>query len=417
MKVLVVGSGGREHALAWKLKQSPKVDQVYIAPGNPGTKEVGENVTAESVGEILEWLRSNAVDMVVIGPDKYLAEGLADSVEDLGVPVFGPTKAAAEIEWSKAYAKQLMLDADIPTAAYQVFVDGNSARTYVRGRKLPLVIKADGLAAGKGVVVAQTLLEADEAIANMLEDKKFGESGSRIVIEEYLEGLEISTHAFCDGENATMFPSSKDHKRVFSDDKGPNTGGMGTVVPVPSVSDEQLELIKKQIVLPTLAALKERGRTFKGVLYPGIMLTKDGPKVIELNARFGDPETQSYMLLLETDLFEILYACATGKLAGTKVKWRDEFACCVVLAAKGYPENPEKGARVTILPFGPADAMIFHAGTAKEGGNLAVSGGRVLGVAAKGKTLQDALNKAYGKIAQIDFSGKQYRKDIGASVL
>lgn len=417
MKVLVVGSGGREHALAWKLKQSPKVDQIYIAPGNPGTKEVGENIEAKSKDEILKWLRINEVDLVVIGPDKYLAEGLADSVEELGIPVFGPTRAAAEIEWSKAYAKKLMLDFHIPTAAYEVFTDADSACAYIRTQNLPIVIKADWLVAGKGVVIAQTLPEADKAIGDMLENKKFGESGSCIVIEEYLEGLEISVHAFCDGENAVMLPASKDHKRIFDGDKGPNTGGMGTIAPVPSVTDEQLEVIKRQIVLPTLVALKERGRTFRGVLFPGIMLTKDGPKVIEFNARFGDPETQSYMLLLETDLFTILYSSATGTLAGIEVKWSDEYACCVILAAKGYPENPEKGACVTILPFGPADVMIFHAGTAKEGDNLVVSGGRVLGVAAKGKTLQESLSKAYAKIGQIEFSGNQYRKDIGASVL
>ena len=280
-----------------------------------------------------------------------------------------------------------------------------------------MVIKADGLAAGKGVIIVKTLAEADVAIAEMLDKKVFGDSGSRIVIEEYLEGFEISTHAFCDGETAIMFPSSRDHKRIFEGDTGPNTGGMGTIAPVPSISNEQLQRIREQIVLPTLSGLKKRGRSFSGVLFPGIMMTKGGPRVIEFNARFGDPETQSYLLLLETDLFEIMYACATGTLKQQNIRWNEEFACCVVVAAKGYPAQPEIGAEITILPFESKDSIIFHAGTATSGGKLVVAGGRVLGVATKGNTPREAIERAYRRIGQINFPGKQFRKDIGASVL
>jgi len=416
MKVLLVGSGGREHALAWKLKQSKRVTDIYIAPGNPGTEELGENIPAETSQEILEWLKSNRVDLVVIGPDQYLAEGLTDSIQELGIKVFGPTKLAAEIEWSKSYAKQFMEEECIPTARHKVFNSSDEAKKYVSTQSFPLVIKADGLAAGKGVVIAQDLAEAVEAIEGMLDKKTFGESGARIVIEEYLEGREISVHAFCDGNIAVLFPASKDHKRIFEGDTGPNTGGMGTVAPVP-VSQEEMDLIRDLVILPTLTGLKKRGQPFNGLLFPGIMLTSEGPKVIEFNARFGDPETQSYMLLLETDLFEILDACASGTLEEIDIRWSNQFACCIILAAKGYPARPEKGAPITILPFKSENTVIFHAGTTLSNGELRVSGGRVLGVSARGETLKEALDKAYKKIDQIDFQGKQFREDIGESLL
>ena len=299
MEVLIVGSGGREHALAWKLKQSPKVSKIYIASGNAGTALVGENVPIKSCVEILSWLETHPVGLVVIGPDNYLAEGLTDLIQKLGIPVFGPTKAAAEIEWSKSYAKQFMLEEGIPTARHRVFETAEVALKYIRKQQFPLVIKADGLAAGKGVVVAENLAEAEDAVDEIMNQKAHGDAGGRLIIEEFLEGFEISVHAFCDGENAILFPSSKDHKRVFDGDQGPNTGGMGTVAPVPLLSEKQMQLIQERIVLPTLRGLARRGRSFRGVLFPGIMLTKYGPSVIEFNARFGDPETQSYMRLLE----------------------------------------------------------------------------------------------------------------------
>ncbi len=416
MKVLVVGGGGREHALVWKLAQSPKVKQVYTAPGNAGTSSLGKNLPIHTTQEILAWVLNNKVDFVVIGPDRYLAEGLSDSLHDLGVPVFGPTKKAAEIEWSKAYAKQFMLEEGIPTAGHKIFDTAETARQYIQTQKLPLVIKADGLAEGKGVVVAQSIEEAEKAIENIMETKTFGDSGNQIVIESYLEGTEISVHAFCDGENISMFPSSKDHKRIFDGDTGPNTGGMGTIAPVASINAHQMELIREKIILPTLAGLKKRGRAFSGILYPGIMLTKEGPMVIEFNARFGDPETQSYMRLLETDLFDILYACATGTLENIEVKWSELSACCVVLAAEGYPGAYEKGLEITV-PQDSGGVVVFHAGTTTKDKKFVTNGGRVLGVTATGKTLQEALDVAYKAVNKNRFEGSQYRTDIGASVL
>jgi phosphoribosylamine--glycine ligase len=416
MKVLLVGDGGREHALAWKLKQSLKVTQIYIAPGNPGTATVGINVNVSNTKEILEWLSAHEVDLVVIGPDNYLAEGLTDLLQAKGIPVFGPTKAAAEIEWSKAYAKQFMLEEGIPTARSRVFTTADVAREYIRTQTFPMVIKADGLAAGKGVTIAETLEEADAAITSMLEEKMFGVSGSKVIIEEYLEGFEISVHAFCDGDTALLFPVSKDHKRIGEGDTGPNTGGMGTIAPVGLIPEEQLELIKQRIVLPTLAGLKKRGRPFSGVLFPGIMLTASGPQVIEFNARFGDPETQSYMRLLESDLFNILYACATNSLAGIEVAWSSKFACCIVAASEGYPGNIEKDLPI-VLPPTLDDIVIFHAGTKLKNDHLVTNGGRVLGVSAIGDSLQEALLTAYKGMEQVGFSGKQYRRDIGAAVL
>ncbi len=417
MRVLITGSGGREHALAWKLNQSPKVTKIFIAPGNPGTAVCGENINARTSKEIIEWLKQNPVDLVVIGPDGHLAEGLTDSVQKLGVPVFGPAKAAAEIEWSKSYAKQFMQEEGIPTARYEIFTDSILAQEYIRTQTLPIVIKADGLAAGKGVIIAKTLLEADKALYEILNEKIFGESGQRVVVEEYLSGFEISAHAFCDGENAEMFPISKDHKRIFDNDQGLNTGGMGTIAPVPNVSAEDIELIRNRIVLPTLTGLKKRGRPFCGVLYPGVMLTKDGPKVIEFNARFGDPETQSYMRILNADLFEILSACALGSLKDVRVEWSDTYACCVIVASKGYPGTYERDLPI-ILPADTSDELVvFHAGTAVKEGKLISGGGRVLGITAVGKMLKEALAAAYSVISPNLFKGVHYRKDIGASSL
>jgi len=413
MKVLVIGGGGREHALVWKLKQSPKVAQIFIAPGNAGTALLGENVSARTSKEILEWLKNNAVDLVVIGPDNYLAEGLSDSIQEMNIKVFGPTKAAAEIEWSKSYAKQFMQEENIPTALYKVFETTEGALEYIRKHQFPLVVKADGLAAGKGVVIAGTLEEAERAIEEMLDKRIHGDSGSKVVIEDYLDGFEISVHAFCDGDNAILFPAAKDHKRIFDRDKGPNTGGMGTIAPVPLVSEEQMELIREKIIVPTLVGLKKRGRLFRGILFPGIMLTKEGPVVIEFNARFGDPETQSYMRILESDLFDILSMCASGSLKDLEIKWSDHYSCCIVLASKGYPNAYEKGVSIT-LPAVSRDVVIFHAGTTLYEGLLFTDGGRVLGITATGKTLEQALQTAYDPISPDIFDCVQYRKDIGA---
>lgn len=414
MKLLIVGSGGREHALAWKLKQSPKVTQIFIAPGNAGTALCGENIDAKTSDEILDWLKKNKVDLAVIGPDSYIAEGLTDSIQKIGISVFGPTKAASEIEWSKSYAKQFMQEENIPTARYEVFREANEALEHVLKQTYPLVIKADGLAAGKGVVIAQTVEEAERAIDDIMGRKVHGDSGSRVVIEECLEGFEISIHAFCDGERAILFPSSKDHKRIFDGDNGPNTGGMGTIAPVSSLSKQDMKLIRERIVMPTLVGLKKRGRPFQGILFPGVMLTKDGPKVIEFNARFGDPEVQSYVRILESDLFDILYACATDSLKNIEVKWNSQFACCVVLASAGYPATAEKGVEIAV-PEDKNGVVVFHAGTVQKESKLLTNGGRVLGVTAVGNSLREALDSAYDSITSVAFPGVQYRKDIGAS--
>lgn len=413
MKVLIVGGGGREHALAWKLKQSPKVTELFVAPGNPGTAQVARKVEAKTVDEIVAWLGEHAVDLVVIGPDNYLAEGLTDRIREMNIPVFGPTKAAAEIEWSKAYAKQLMLEEGIPTARSRTFATAALAKDYVAGQKLPIVLKADGLALGKGVVIARTLEEANTAIDELMKS----EAGARLVVEDYLEGFEVSFHALCDGEEAIVFPVAKDHKRIGEGDTGPNTGGMGTVAPVPLVPTEQVALVRERIILPTLRALKKRGRPFSGLLFPGVMLTRYGPFVIEFNARFGDPETQSYMRLLTSDLFNALYACATGTLSEVTLTWSKDAACCIVLASGGYPGDYEKGVTISGLPSDTDKVVLFHAGTREANGKLETSGGRVLGVTATGSDLKDALERAYGVAEAIQFEGKQYRRDIGATAI
>ncbi len=419
INVLVAGSGSREHALAWKLKQSPKVGKIYVASGNAGTETVGTNVHAKTTDEILEWLKEHPVGLVVVGMDDYLADGLTDRVRELGIPVFGPSKDAAKIEWSKAFAKEVMQEAGIPTAAHRTFTDFLAARAYVQTQVFPLVIKASGLALGKGVTIAQNSEEAEQTLNALMEEKIFGAAGSEVVIEEYLLGLEVSAHALCDGETALMFPLAKDHKRVGEGDTGPNTGGMGTITPVPGTTQEDLDHIREVIVLPLLAALKKRGTPFSGLLFPGVMLTKDGPKVIEFNARFGQPETEPYMRLLDSDLFELLYATAAGTLSDMELKWKEGFACCVLLTSGGYPGNYQKEKPIQIAESTfPKEVAIFHTATKRmKGGTLATNGGRVLAVTAIGTTLKDALAFAYRATNAIHFEGMQYRKDIGASVM
>lgn len=421
MNVLVLGGGGREHALSWKIAKSPLIEKVFISPGNAGTAEVGENVLMDTKDHavVVDFCRAHSIGLVVVGPDDLLAEGIVDSLQKEDIPVFGPTKASAEIEWSKAYAKQLMQEEGIPTALHRVFETAEGALGYVQKQKPPYVLKADGLALGKGVVIAKTKEEAEEAIHAMMETKVHGDAGSTIVIEEYLEGLEISIHAVCDGERALLFPSAKDHKRIFENDEGPNTGGMGTIAPVPLVPKEQMKLIEERIVLPLLKALEKRGRTFKGLLFPGIMLTKYGPMVIEFNARFGDPETQSYMRLMKSDLVPILLASAKGDISGVTIDWNEGAVACIVMASGGYPGTYEKGkVIVSIESTESKEVVVFHAGTKRdESGRLVTNGGRVLNVTALGNDLPDALRTAYTGVEQISFEGAQYRKDIGKSVL
>ncbi|MFA6554548.1 MAG: phosphoribosylamine--glycine ligase [Candidatus Paceibacterota bacterium] len=416
MDVLITGSGGREHALAWKLKQSKKVKNIFVATGNAGTSKIAKNIDASNVEEIIGWLENNPVDLVIIGPDSHLSLGIVDKLEDLGIKVFGPTKAASEIEWSKSFAKKFMKEEGIPTASYEIFSNIKKAKSYIKKQSFPLVIKASGLAFGKGVVIAKSLKEAEDALREIMSDKIFGEAGNEVVIEEYLQGKEISIHAFCDGKNAVLFPSAQDHKSIFDNDKGPNTGGMGTIAPVPWVTREQMKEIEDMVVIPTIKALERRGKPFKGILFPGIMITKSGPKVIEFNARFGDPETQSYMRILETDLIDIILACIHGNIKDQNIKWSPKSACCVVCASGGYPNKYENGKIISGLDLNE-DAFVFHAGTKSDGKNIVTNGGRVLGVTAVGNNLKESLGKAYKAIKLISFEGMQYRKDIGLKSL
>jgi phosphoribosylamine--glycine ligase len=395
--------------------------KVFISPGNGGTAEVGENVLLDLNNHpaLASFCRERSIGLVVVGPDDLLASGIVDSLQAENIPVFGPTKAAAEIEWSKAYAKQVMQEDGIPTARHRIFESAEGALAYAKTQPLPLVIKADGLALGKGVIIATTPEEVTNALDDLMGKKLHGVAGARVVIEECMEGLEISVHAICDGENALLFPSSMDHKRIFEGDTGPNTGGMGTIAPVPIVPHEQMVLIKDRIIDPLLVGMKKRGRPFSGLLFPGIMLTKYGPMVIEFNARFGDPETQSYMRLLKSDIVPALYASAKGDVTETMLQWQDGSVACVVLASGGYPAAYEKGQEITGIDEASAGrAVVFHAGTKRDAeGTLRTNGGRVLNVTASGSDLPEALNNAYQGAHAIAFEGMQFRGDIGKKAL
>lgn len=416
MDILIVGSGGREHALTWKLKQSPKVKTIYVAPGNGGTAQIAQNIFAQTTDEVITWLKQNLVDLVVIGPDSSLAEGIVDKIQNMGIKVFGPTKDAAEIESSKAFAKQFMLEENIPTAKFKTFTSFEEASKYIKTQSYPLVIKASGLALGKGVMIAQDEATASQALNEIMNSKIFGDAGHEVVIEEYLTGIEISVHAFCDGKTFKLFPTAQDHKRIFENNTGPNTGGMGTIAPVPNITELQLQEIQDKIIFPTLNALDKKGRTFKGILFPGIMLTDDGPKVIEFNARFGDPETQVYMRLLQSDLLDLLLACVDGTLDQHEPLWSKQSACCVIFASKGYPGDYEKGKEITINSgsLNPG-TVIFHAGTKLEANKLVTTGGRVIGVSNVGENLGEAIDKTYEAAKDVSFEGLQYRNDIGKS--
>src|ERR1035437_3253461 len=419
MNILIIGGGGREHALVWKLKQSPKVKNIFVAPGNHGTSTIATNIPLLKTNDIISWIKRNPMDLVVVGPDNYLAEGIVDSLQEIGIPVFGPTKLAAEIEWSKSFAKKFMKEEGIPTADFEIFSDLEKAKNYVRTcSHFPIVIKANGLALGKGVIIANDIIEAESALEEVMKDKIFGKAGDEVVIEEYLKGNEISVHAFCDGEYAFLFPPSQDHKSVLDGDKGKNTGGMGTIAPVSWVTEAQMKEINEKIVMPTLIALKKRGRTFKGILFPGIMITKGGPKVIEFNARFGDPETQSYMRILESDLLPVLFSCIKGNLKEQNVIWSKQSACCIVCASGGYPGEYEKGKIIEGLnDVKSKEIQIFHAGTKLAKREIVTNGGRVLGVTSVENSLKEALEKAYKAIKLISFEGMQYRKDVGIKSL
>ena len=418
MKVLVVGQGGREHTLVWKLAQSPSVTQVFCAPGNAGTGRDGTNVDigADKIDELIAFAKKEGIGLTVVGPEAPLVAGMVDAFQDAGLAVFGPTKAAAEMEGSKAFAKQMMWKANVPTADFQIFNDVESAKAYVESREEgPLVVKADGLAAGKGVLICHTKQEALDAIQAMMVDKAFGDAGDRIVIEECLEGEEASILAIVDGTTIIPLDTSQDHKRAYDNDQGPNTGGMGAYSPAPLVTAEMMDQIVERILVPTVDVLRGAGRPFCGVLYSGLMMMPRGPRVLEYNVRFGDPEAQPVLMRLKSDLAQVLLAAATGKLAELPpLEWDPRPAVCVVMASEGYPDSYEKGRAIRGLEEAGQleDVKVFHAGTERREGQVVATGGRVLGVTALGNDITDAKRRAYQAVKCIRWDGAWCRKDI-----
>ena len=421
MKILVVGGGGREHAIIKKLKENPNVTEIFACPGNGGIAKDATcvDIGAKDIPAIADFAVENKIDFCVVAPDDPLVLGCVDALEAKGIPCFGPNKNAAIIEGSKVFSKNLMQKYNIPTADYAVFADPKEVIAYIRKKnEFPTVIKADGLALGKGVIIAQNLEEAEDAVKSIMEDKMFGESGNHVVVEEFLTGPEVSVLAFTDGKAMVPMVSSMDHKRALDGDKGLNTGGMGTVAPNPYYTKEIADTCMETIFLPTMRAMNAEGRTFKGCLYFGLMLTPKGPKVIEYNCRFGDPETQVVLPLLKTDLLTVMQAVHDETLSALPVEFSDEAAACVIVASGGYPKSYKKGC---VMDFGKAeelpDVTVYHAGTALKDGKLVTSGGRVLGVTATGKDLETALQKAYAAVEEIHFDSAFYRKDIGQRAL
>ena len=415
MQVLVIGSGGREHALAWKAAQSASVEKVYCVPGNPGIAQIAECVPMDISDNdaLVAFALENKIDLTIVGPEVPLANGVVDAFRAKGLAIFGPTQAAAQIEGSKSFAKDLMKKYGIPTAAFEVFTDAEAAKAYIVEQGAPIVIKADGLAAGKGVVVAMTLDEALEAVDMMMCDQAFGSAGCQVVVEEFLTGEEASILTFCDGTTIVPMISSQDHKRAYDNDEGPNTGGMGTYAPAPVVTADVLARVQKEILAPTVAAMKAEGMPYTGCLYAGLMITENGPIVIEFNARFGDPETQVVLPLLDSDMAEIMMACVNGNLADLDIQWKDGAAVCVVMAAGGYPQGYRKGDVISGLDkAAELGATVFHAGTAVKDGNIVTNGGRVLGVTAIGTDIQKAVDNAYEAVKSIHFDDVHYRNDI-----
>lgn len=421
--VLIIGSGGREHALAWKLKRSPRIGKLYIAPGNGGTRAVAENVAIETkeFGNLAKFAEEKKIGLTIVGPDDPLAAGIADYFQSRGLRIFGPLKDSAQIEASKVFAKKLMAEAKIPTAAFKTFNNPTEALAYVRLHNLPTVIKANGLALGKGVYICRTMTEVETALDELMVKRIHQDSGNEVVVEEFLDGQEISIHALCDGLSCFVFPPAQDHKQALDDDKGKNTGGMGTVAPVPWITSGMMQDIEYSVLHPALEAMKKRGLLFSGLLYPGIKMTEAGPKVLEFNARFGDPEAQVYMRLLASDILDLLEACVDFKLAdiASSVKWNRGFAANIVLASNGYPDAYKQGFPISGIEEAEKveGVVVFHAGTKVEHGQLVTSGGRVLGVSAVGLTLKEAIERAYEAVDRIHFEGKQFRRDIGAKAL
>ncbi|NPV26145.1 MAG: phosphoribosylamine--glycine ligase [Firmicutes bacterium] len=419
LNVLVVGGGGREHALVWKLKQSPRVKKIYCAPGNAGIAQLADCVTiaAEDIQGLLHFAEQASIDLTVVGPEAPLVAGIVDTFEQAGRRIFGPSQKAALLEGSKALAKEIMVKYGIPTARHATFSTAEAAYAYIQEQGAPCVVKADGLAAGKGVVVAMDEETALAAVKEIMENRAFGEAGNQVVIEEYLEGEEVSILAFTDGQTVVPMVSAQDHKRVFDGDRGPNTGGMGAYSPAPVYNPGVAQQVVKQILEPTVAAMRTERREYRGVLYAGLMITANGPKVLEFNARFGDPETQVVLPRLKTDLVDIIEAILDQRLEQLKIEWYPQTAVCVVLAAGGYPGSYQKGMVIEGLDRLTQEVLVFHAGTTRRDGRIVTNGGRVLGVTALGDTIQTAIDRAYAAVEQIKFADMHYRRDIGYRAL
>ena len=419
MNVLIIGSGGREHAIVWKLRQSPKLKKLYTLPGNPGTAELAENVSGISIDDhaaIVDFGKKKDIDLVIVGPEAPLAAGLADSLSGEGIRCFGPKRSAAQIEASKVFAKDFMARHQIPTARYATFRHLEEAVQYLGSVDHPIVIKASGLAAGKGVILPETIDEAKVTLQSIFVEKAFGEAGDEIVIEERLMGQEVSLMAFTDGTTVVPMLPAQDHKRLLDGDEGPNTGGMGAYAPTPIFTAEMLQEAMELVLKPAVNGLSSEGTPFVGVLYAGLMLTANGIRVLEFNCRFGDPETQVVLPLLETDLLEIVEACVNGNLSDVNIHWKDGAAVCVVLASKGYPEKVETGKSITIEEL-PNDMVCFHAGTKTEAGKLVTAGGRVFGLTAWKNYIENAANLVYSNVTKVSFEGMQYRTDIAHRAL
>jgi phosphoribosylamine--glycine ligase len=421
MKVFIIGGGGREHALAWKIDQSSRVDKLYCAPGSAAIAELAEPVAIapEEIAKLADFAAAQKIDLTVVGPELPLTLGIVDLFESRALRIFGPNRAAAQLEGSKAFAKEILRANGIPTAAYASFTDAAAAKSYIAGQKTPIVVKADGLAAGKGVLICATQTEAEAAVDDILVNRAFGAAGDRIVIEEFLDGEEASFMALTDGDHVLPLASSQDHKRVYDHDEGPNTGGMGAYSPAPLVTSTMHRRILEQILAPLLDGLKKKNIRYRGVIYVGLMITSDGPKVLEFNVRFGDPECQPLMMRLESDLVEMMEAALDGNLEQAQPHWREDAAVCVVLTARGYPASYDKGKEI----FGLerlrdwSNGFVFHAGTAKVNGRWLTNGGRVLGVTARGKNIAAAVAEAYRGVAHISWDGMHYRRDIGHKAL
>lgn len=419
MKVLVVGSGGREHALCWKIAQRPDTE-VYVAPGNIGMVDVATlvNIKVDDIAGLVDFAKAEGIDLTVVGPELPLTLGIVDAFQEAGLACFGPNKAAAKLEGSKAFSKELMKKYGIPTAAFDTFTDVEKAKAFVDEIGVPCVVKADGLAAGKGVIICMTREEADKAIEDMLTDHAFGDASATIVIEEYMVGPEVSVLAFADGKSVLPMVSAQDHKRIFDGDKGPNTGGMGAYSPAPVYTEALSAEVNKTIIEPTIAAMAAEGTPFTGILYTGLMLTEKGPRVLEYNVRFGDPETQPIMVRMKSDIVELFQSCVDGKLDEATLEWHDEAAVCVIMASGGYPASSEKGVPIHGLDdIAAEEAIVFHSGTAEKDGEIVTNGGRVLGVTAKDATIKGAIDKAYAAVEKINFDHMQFRRDIGARAL